>query len=63
RRPTTWSSLRPRPCARGARKDEGAKKTKWWVYAAIAGAAAVGVTFIYAHDSASDHQRVELRYP
>jgi hypothetical protein len=49
--------------ARGARKDEGAKKTKWWVYAAIAGAAAVGVTFIYAHDSASDHQRVELRYP
>lgn len=48
---------------RGERKDEGVKQTKWWVYAAIAGAAALGVTFIYAHDSASDRQRVELRYP
>jgi hypothetical protein len=48
---------------RGARKDEGDKPTKWWVYAAIAGAVVVGATIIYAHDSASDRQRVELHYP
>ncbi|HET7500033.1 MAG TPA: hypothetical protein VFK02_03495 [Kofleriaceae bacterium] len=51
------------PSRGGARKDEGDRPTKWWVYAAIAGAAAVGATIILVHDSATDHQRVELHYP
>jgi hypothetical protein len=37
--------------------------TRWWVYATIAGAIAAGAIVIYAHDSASDTQRVELHYP
>ena len=37
--------------------------TKWWVYAAIAGAAAIGLAIVYAHDTASDTQHVELKYP
>jgi hypothetical protein len=45
------------------RDDEGDKPTKWWVYAAIAGAAAIAGTIVYVHDSASDRQRVELHYP
>jgi hypothetical protein len=44
-------------------RDEPEPPTKWWVYAAIVGAAAVAATIVYAHDSASDHQRVELHYP
>lgn len=39
------------------------KPTKWWVYAAIAGAAVIGGTIIFVHDSAGDRQRVELHYP
>jgi hypothetical protein len=48
---------------RSSRKDETDRPTKWWVYAAIAGAAALGATIIYLDDSASDRQRVELHYP
>jgi hypothetical protein len=49
---------------RGERRtDDGDKPTKWWVYAAIAGAVAIGATIIYVHDSASDRQRVELHFP
>lgn len=68
----TWNDHAPDPdqpllvdttAARGARKDDGDKPTKWWVYAAIAGAAAIAGTLIYVHDSASDRQRVELHYP
>lgn len=68
----TWNAHAPDPdrpllveerAGTGSRKDEPAKPTKWWVYAAIAGAAAVGGVIIYAHDSASDRQRVELHYP
>jgi PEGA domain-containing protein len=51
----------PEPLA--ARKDEGEKPTKWWVYAAIAGAAAIGGAILFVHDSGSDRQRVELHYP
>jgi len=58
-RPLLLESTEPR----GARKDTGDKATKWWVYAAIAGAAAVAGTIIYVHDSAHDQQRVELHYP
>ncbi|MGH2901454.1 MAG: hypothetical protein ACRDMZ_22450, partial [Solirubrobacteraceae bacterium] len=68
----TWNSHAPDPDRpllveerrgdgdRGGRKDEPEKPAKWWVYAAIAGAAAIGGVIIYAHDSASDRQRVEL---
>ena len=68
----TWNDHAPDPdqpllvetaATRGARNDEGDKPTKWWVYAAIAGAAAIAGTIIYVHDSASDRQRVELHYP
>jgi hypothetical protein len=68
----SWNDHAPDPdqpllvdttAVRGARKDEGEKPTRWWVYAAIAGAAAVAGTVIYVHDSASDRQRVELHYP
>lgn len=48
---------------RGGRKDEADKPTKWWVYAAIGGALAAGAVIIFAHDGASDRQRVELHYP
>jgi hypothetical protein len=48
---------------RGARTDHAEGGTKWWVYAAIGGALAIGATIIVAHDAASDRQRVELHYP
>jgi hypothetical protein len=48
---------------RRARSDPAERPTKWWVYAAIAGAAAISVGAIYLHDSAGDRQRVELHYP
>lgn len=71
----TWDGHAPDPdqplltedtapaAAGGRRTDAGDKPTKWWVYAAIAGAVAVGATIIYVHDSGSDRQRVELSYP
>jgi hypothetical protein len=37
--------------------------TKWWVYATIAGAVVAGAIIIYAHETANDVQRVELKYP
>ena len=48
---------------RGARKDQAEGGTKWWVYAAIGGALAIGATIVVVHDAASDRQRVELHYP
>ncbi|HEX3759304.1 MAG TPA: hypothetical protein VHW23_11380 [Kofleriaceae bacterium] len=48
---------------RGARKDQAEGPTKWWVYAAIGGAIAIGATIIIAHEAAGDRQRVELHYP
>ena len=48
--------------------DERIKKshdepTKWWVYATIGAAVLAGAIAIYAHDSGTDTQRVELHYP
>lgn len=37
--------------------------TRWWVYGALLGAAAIGLGVMYAYDSADDTQRVELHYP
>jgi hypothetical protein len=72
-RVTAWTQHAPDPdrpllveerAPRANRKGEDDKrKTKWWVYAAIGAAAAVGLTVIYFHDSANDRQRVELQYP
>jgi hypothetical protein len=36
---------------------------KWWVYAAIVGAVAVGSAVLYFQDSADDHQTITLRFP
>jgi len=47
----------------GRRTDEPERPTKWWVYAAIAGAAAIGATILVVHEAGSDRQRVELHYP
>ncbi|MBV8757410.1 MAG: hypothetical protein JO257_09055 [Deltaproteobacteria bacterium] len=50
--------------SRAAKKvAEGQEPTKWWVYATIGGALLAGAIVIYAHESASDTQRVELHYP
>lgn len=65
---TAWGAHAPDPDQpllvedRG-RRDEPPAPTKWWVYAAIGGAVALGATIILVHDSASDRQRVELHYP
>jgi hypothetical protein len=51
------------PQERAKRSGRTNTPTKWWVYAAIAGAVAIGVAIIYVHDNASDTQHVELKYP
>jgi hypothetical protein len=57
-RPLLTETRAPRP-ARGDRDEP----TKWWVYVAVAGAVLAGTLVIYAHDSATDTQRVTLHYP
>jgi hypothetical protein len=70
----SWSSRAPDPDQpllldtgpkfhRDANRDDDDKPTKWWVYAAIAGAVVTGALVIYAQDSAKDVQRVEIKYP
>lgn len=53
------------PTARGARKGKGKadEPTRWWVYGALLGAAAVGLGVMYANDHADSTQRVELHWP
>jgi len=48
---------------RGPRGELLDEPTKWWVYAAIAGAVVAGAIVIYAHDAADNTQHVELHYP
>lgn len=43
--------------------DETSRAPKWWVYAAIAGAVAVGGAVIVANELSDDTQRVNLRIP
>ena len=45
---------------RFTRKDS---PTKWWVYAALAGAVIGAATIIYVNDAGTDRQRVELTFP
>lgn len=44
-------------------KDTKTKKHKWWVYATIIGAVALGTTVYLANDLAEDRQRIELTWP
>ena len=67
-RATSWNDHSPdpdQPLLVESREDrgKGEKPTKWWVYAAIAGAVVAGTIVIVAHDTASDTQRVTLHYP
>jgi hypothetical protein len=74
-RAQTWSDRAPDPDQpllvetreerrqRGLLRDEEEEPARWWVYAAIAGAVVGGALIIYAHDSAQDMQRVELKWP
>jgi hypothetical protein len=68
----TWNDRAPDPdqpllvedprerLRRNAKADE---PTRWWVYAALIGAAAVGAGVWYLHDTATNTQQVELHYP
>lgn len=47
----------------GLQVEDRDEPTRWWVYATIAGAVLAGAIIVYAHDAASDTQRVELTYP
>lgn len=71
----TWSDRAPDPDqpllvetpeerrARGLLREDEEEPAKWWVYATIAGAVLAGALVIYAHDSADNTQRVELKWP
>jgi len=71
-RVTAWNEHAPDPDqpilvedlhTRAEKKAKAEDRTQWWVYATIGGALLAGAIVIYAHDQASDTQRVELHYP
>jgi hypothetical protein len=71
-RATTWNDRAPDPDQpllvetkedRAKRQGKAEEPTRWWVYAALIGAAAIGGTVLYLHDSAENTQRVELHWP
>lgn len=50
----------------GMRREGGGDRnprTKWWVYATLAGTVLAGAIVIYSLDAGTDRQRVELVYP
>lgn len=51
------------PAARGKRPERADTPTKWWVYASIFGALAVGGGLIYVNEVRTNTQRVELHWP
>ena len=57
--------LRETELERRAREAERADrtKTKWWVYAAVIGAAVVGAGIIIVGDAGDDKQRFEITLP
>lgn len=59
--------MRETPAERAAylsqKKGEGPSKQEWWVYAAIAGAIAIGAGVVLANDLADDHQTFEITFP
>jgi hypothetical protein len=71
-RVTAWNEHAPDPDApllvedvnaRAEKKVKGEGGTQWWVYATIGGALLAGAIVIYAHEQATDTQRVEVHYP
>jgi len=50
----------PRTRREGARADE---PTRWWVYAALGAALAASAGVLYIHETRTDTQRIELRWP
>jgi len=71
-RVTAWNEHAPDPDQpllvedvrlRAAKRTKAEEGTQWWVYATIGGALLAGAIVIYAHDQATDTQRVELHYP
>jgi hypothetical protein len=71
-RVNTWKDRAPDPdqpllVEDGKPRDrEGKLKdppTKWWVYATVIGAVAAGAAIVFATESGSDRQRVELHVP
>jgi hypothetical protein len=74
-RAQTWNDRAPDPDVplltetegeRSKRRNGGGENeqpTKWWVYATIGGAILAAAIVVYAKDSASDTQRVEIHYP
>jgi len=68
----TWNDRAPDPDQpllvetkeeRAKRQGKAEEPTRWWVYAALIGAAAIGGTVLYLHDTAENTQRVELHWP
>ncbi len=51
------------PKGRGRKVGKAEEPTKWWVYGALLGAAALGLGVMYAYDTAENTQHVELHYP
>jgi hypothetical protein len=49
--------------ARAAGNKATPRRQEWWVYAAIAGAVAVGAGIVLLNDLADDHQRIEVTFP
>nr|MDQ3370509.1 hypothetical protein [Myxococcota bacterium] len=45
------------------RRDKADAPTKWWVYAAIIGAAAAAGTVVYLNEGGDERQRIELTFP
>jgi hypothetical protein len=68
----TWNDRAPDPDQpllledlkeRGRKAGKAEEPTKWWVYGALLGAAALGLGVMYAYDTAENTQHVELHYP
>ncbi len=64
---SAWDGRAPDPSmpllTEGNTKKLTKKPHKWWVYAGIVGAVALGAAVIIANDSADDSQRVILTFP
>jgi hypothetical protein len=68
----TWNDRAPDPDQpllvedpkdRGHKPGKSDEPTRWWVYGALLGAAAIGLGVMYAYDTAENTQHVELHYP
>jgi hypothetical protein len=66
-RVAAWDGRAPDPDYELLRETPGERRglpeTKWWVYAAIVGAAVLGTTILVLHDNVEDRQRIEITFP